>query len=313
MANQQIQLNPIKYLNNLPLYSGSKKDLNTFTKLIDRIHPLLITYDEISQLIFSDIIKSRLIGKAQEIIEINTQARSWQEIKTVLENNFGERKSCEELFDDLRSVTFSNTTLDFFNEIKFRLRLLNNKAAMIMGEGEGLNQVALNNQKSALHIFKNKMPEPMRTVLACRNPNTLESAMDILFESGYDKVGKDGFQTKYHKLNRDKEQNYRQQNRQNSNERRNNNHREYQQQTNQRHQDNDNSNNYQRRWNDHPNNYQRHWNNNNQQNQNRRFYSNQLNYNSTSNNQPQQRYPEPMEVNTVENFQHTASRENYPI
>lgn len=65
-----------------------------------------------------------------------------------------------------------NTTLDFFNEIKFRLRLLNNKAAMIMGEGEGLNQVALNNQRSALHIFKNKMPEPMRIVLACRNPNT---------------------------------------------------------------------------------------------------------------------------------------------
>lgn len=109
----------------------------------------------------------------------------------MLENNFGEKKSCEELFDDLRAVTFNKTTIDFYNDIKYRLRRLCDKAVMILGEGEAANQVALNNQRSALHVFKNKMPEPMRTVLACRNPSSLEEAMDILFENGYDRMGKD--------------------------------------------------------------------------------------------------------------------------
>ncbi|GBP06329.1 hypothetical protein EVAR_70291_1 [Eumeta japonica] len=55
-----------------------------------------------------------------------------------------------------------------------------------MGQGqEALNAVALNNSRTALNIFKSKIPEPMKTILACRNPTTLEDAMNILFEAGY--------------------------------------------------------------------------------------------------------------------------------
>ena len=32
----------------------------------------------------------------------------------------------------------------------------------------------------------------MTTILACRNPTSLEAAMDILYENGYDQMGKDG-------------------------------------------------------------------------------------------------------------------------
>lgn len=61
----------------------------------------------------------------------------------------------------------------------------------MLGGGEGANQVALNNARSTLHTSKNKMPVPMRTVLACRNPETLESAMNILFENGYERMGRE--------------------------------------------------------------------------------------------------------------------------
>ncbi|XP_075163007.1 uncharacterized protein LOC142235630 [Haematobia irritans] len=171
----QIQLDPIKYLNTIPQYNGNRNDLTNFTRLIDRIYPMLRTYDELSQLLFSDIIKSRLTGSAKEVIEINTQAQSWTDIKTILENNFGEKKNCEELFDELRSATFETNTIDLYNDIKHRHRRLNNKTLQVLGEGEAVNQVAHNNRRSALHIFRNKMPEPMRTVLTCRNPVTLES------------------------------------------------------------------------------------------------------------------------------------------
>lgn len=285
MANpNQIVLDPIKYLNNIPQFNGNRNDLLTFTRLIDRIHPVLRGYDELSQLLFSDIIKGRLVGKAKEIIEINIQAQSWTDIKRVLENNFGEKKSCEELFDELRSVTFNNTTVDFYNDIKYRLRRLNNKSLLLLGEGEAANQVAINNQRSALHVFKNKMPEPMKTVLACRNPDSLESAMDILFENGYDRMGKDGRIVK----RQPKDQNRKdQQNTDNSNRRDQNNHH------------NRNRNNHH---NNGRNNYQDNYDNNNR----RHNVNNQ-------NQQQQDQPPEPMEVNNIENFQEAASTDNFHI
>ncbi|XP_037928308.1 GATA zinc finger domain-containing protein 14-like [Teleopsis dalmanni] len=182
----QIQFEPIKYLGNLPEFNGDNRDLQTFLNLIDRIHPILQTYDELSQGLFSDLIKSKLKGKAREIIEINCQATSWNDIKAVLQNNFGDRLSCDELFDSLRATTFKTTSLDFFDEIKSKLRRLNNKTLFVLGQELGAaSTIAQNNSRTALNIFKSKIPEPMKTILACRNPNTLEGAMNILFEAGY--------------------------------------------------------------------------------------------------------------------------------
>ncbi|XP_061396310.1 uncharacterized protein DDB_G0287625, partial [Musca vetustissima] len=180
-----ITIDPLKYLGTLPEFTGDYRDLQTFINLIERVHPLLQRYDEPSQYLFSDIIKSKLKGKAREIIEINCQAQSWNEIKSILMNNFGERQSLEELFDKLKSVTFKTNSVDFYNDIKTHLRSLNNKTIITLGTGPGTNECAKNNMKTALNIFREKLPEPMKTIITCRNPDTLEIAMDILFQSGY--------------------------------------------------------------------------------------------------------------------------------
>lgn len=180
-----ITLDPIRYLERLPEFNGDKRDLYNFITLVDRIHPLLRQYDEMSQLVFSDLIKSRFKGKARETIEINFHAQTWTDMKIILMNNFGEKYSIEDLFDRMRGVTFKTNTIEFYNEIKDKLRSLNNKTCMIMGGHAGAGQIARNNMQSALNIFKEKIPEPMRTILACRNPTSLEDAMEILFKSGY--------------------------------------------------------------------------------------------------------------------------------
>lgn len=185
----RLTINPLKYLSSLPEFHGDPRDLQTFTTLIDRIHPHLRTYDETTQLLFSDIIKSKFKGKARQTIEINCHATSWTDIKSILQNNFGDRRSCEELFDELRGVTFKTTTLDFYNDIKSKLHRLNNKLIVILGESGAARQSALNNMHTALNIFKSKIPEPMKSILFCRNPDDLEQAMDILFQAGYAYAG----------------------------------------------------------------------------------------------------------------------------
>ncbi|XP_059217572.1 GATA zinc finger domain-containing protein 14-like [Stomoxys calcitrans] len=284
---------------------------------------MLRTYDEISQLLFSDIIKSRLVGKAKEIIEINTQAQSWTTIKNILENNFGEKKNCEQLFDELRAITFETTTVDFYNEIKHRLRRLNSKALLVIGEGEAANQVSLNNMKSALHIFKNKMPEPMRTVLTCRNPDSLESAMDILFESGYAYMGKDGRIVKRNDKGKRQNNEGKDGNRESSGSvRSHNNRNNYNNNRSNEH----NNHNYNNRSNDY-NNHNHNNNNNNRSNEynnhnyqhreNHNYRQDNPNYNYNRNqqrhgqnhNQPQQ--PEPMEINNVQPTSSTENHQNY--
>ena len=185
VENSPRSLDPFRFFERLPEFSGDKNELYSFISLVDRVNPLLGQYDEISQLLFFDLIKSKLKGKACEIVEINFHVDSWEGIKQILINNFGEKNSAEELYDRLRSVVFRTNVIDFYNEIKDRLRSLNNRSRIDLGNNLNAGQIVVNNMRTALNVFKSKMPEPMKTVLACRNPNSLENAMDILFSSGY--------------------------------------------------------------------------------------------------------------------------------
>lgn len=181
-----VVIDPTKYLSKLPEFDGNPSHLQNFTDLIDRVHPILQTYDELSQLIFSDLIRSKLKGRAREITEINYHARSWTEMKTLLNNNFGDRKSSEQLFDDLRSITFRTNSQDFYNEIKTALRRLNLKTINECNSiGKDPKRTLKDNIRSALNLFKNKIPEPMKSILYCRAPEDLETAISILHDSGH--------------------------------------------------------------------------------------------------------------------------------
>lgn len=284
----RLTIDPLKYLNNLPEFYGDSKDLQTFTTLIDRIYPHLRTYDELSQLLFSDVIKSKLKGKARQAIEINCHAISWTDIKNMLQNNFGDRRSCEELFDKLKSVTFRTNTLDFYNDVKDKLHRLNNKLVVILGEGEATRQSAINNKHTALNIFKSKIPEPMKSILFCRNPEDLEQAMDILFQAGYAYTGSN--------------ENRAQPNAQSSKRR-----------------------NYQQPPPNHGRNHQQPFPNqgrnylqpfpNQGRNYQQPFPNHEPNFQNPfhANRQNTRNQPEPMEIGTAENFQDRASASNYHI
>lgn len=176
----QVAIDPIKYLSNLPVYNGNKNDLYKFIELVDRVFPLLSRYDQISQEIFMDILKSRLTSKAREAVEIEN-CNSWGNLKTLLLNNFGDRLNIEQLYDELRALTFKTNCFNFYKDIKSMLCRLNNKTKL---EADSARMV-IQNSKTALRVFINKVPEPMRGILCCRNPNDLESAMQILHETGY--------------------------------------------------------------------------------------------------------------------------------
>lgn len=176
-----LAIDPLKYIEHLPEYSGRGDELFTFIELVENIIPLILKYNVDSQTILLNRIKSKLRGKAREVIEINNHVNIWSEMKSVLVNNFGDKKSALQIFDELRSVTFTSNSVYLYNQIKSILRRLNNKV-----RDEPNSQLTIDaNIQTGLNIFKDKLPEPMRSILFSRNPVTLEEALDILYEGNY--------------------------------------------------------------------------------------------------------------------------------
>ncbi|XP_055387407.1 uncharacterized protein LOC129616012 [Condylostylus longicornis] len=166
----------MQYIQNLPEFNGKGEELYSFIELVDDICPLILRYDPSSQKILLNKVRSKVIGSAREVLEINNNIQSWSEIKSVLINNFGDSKTVLQIYDKLRAVSFTTlvqTCLDLFNEIKKILRGLNNK---VKADPNSVFTTAINIE-TALNIFKDKLPKPMRSILYCRNPATIEEAM----------------------------------------------------------------------------------------------------------------------------------------
>lgn len=177
---RHIEIDPVKYAQKLPTFGGRTEELKAFLDIVEVMVPTLQTYDLESQRIVVNIIKTKLTGRAQMIININSHISSWQDIKSILISNFSDKKTSFQLLDDLKVTRFETTVLDFYNILQKKLQKLNLKSEL-----EGRINECENNKRIALETFKNKLIEPVRSVLFSRNPQTMEDALSILVEGNY--------------------------------------------------------------------------------------------------------------------------------
>lgn len=122
-ANMELTLtlNPLKYIEKLNTFDGRREDLYTFITNVDGITPTLNKYDNQSQTMCINILKSKLIGKAKRCIEIHAHLSTWKEIKELLVENFGGFKSSFQLYDDLRQTPYKGNVVSFYNEIQKKI------------------------------------------------------------------------------------------------------------------------------------------------------------------------------------------------
>lgn len=175
-----LEVDALRYLERLSPFDGKFEDLPIFLANVEDIMPLLTSYNAAGQTMLINIIKSKLIGRARQVIEIHTHLTTWIDIKRILVINFSSHKSLNQLYEELRSVTFKSNTLEFYSEIQNKLSILNQKSKQ---ENE-LNDIP-RNIITALNVFKRNIAEPMRSILFSRNPQTIENALSILSEGGY--------------------------------------------------------------------------------------------------------------------------------
>ncbi|CAD7092704.1 unnamed protein product [Hermetia illucens] len=186
-----ITLDPIKHASHLPIFDGCRDQLKNFTDMVDVMVPILHDYDTSSQIIVSNIIKSRIVGKAKQILDSSPHITKWEEIKKILYANFSDQRNSSQLLNELRSTEFRGSIIDYINLIQKRLTNLNLKVE----QEQKFNFVKIiqDNHTIALEVLNNNMPEPIRTILFCRNPTSIENVIFILSETGhlYQKKEKD--------------------------------------------------------------------------------------------------------------------------
>lgn len=178
-----ITLDPIKHASHLPIFDGCRDQLKSFTDMVDVMVPILQDYDTSSQIIVSNIIKSRIVGKAKQILDSSPHITKWEEIKKILYANFSDQRNSSQLLNELRSTEFRGSIIDYINLIQKRLTNLNLKVE----QEQKFNFVRIiqDNHTIALEVLKNNMPEPVRTILFCRNPTSIENVIFILSETGH--------------------------------------------------------------------------------------------------------------------------------
>lgn len=184
-ALSKYTVDPLQYINNIQEFHGEPEELKNFIEAVETVWPYVLQFDETGVKFFFVNIKRKVKGEAQKILNIYNSITNWNELKSILNNNFSEKKSSNKIYDELRNVDFQGTVLNFYNKIRSILSRLNLKIQSEVNNRADLIRISESNNRQALEIFKTKLGEPMFTVLQCRNPQNLEEALDILTEGNY--------------------------------------------------------------------------------------------------------------------------------
>lgn len=105
----------------------------------------------------------------------------------MLINNFGEICSADTLLDKIRTERVKTTIEDYYSSISNLLSRINN--SYLLENAQNDQQVIASNNRIALDAFKNNLPEPAKTIVLSRNPQSLNEAYKIIREVNQQSLG----------------------------------------------------------------------------------------------------------------------------
>ncbi|XP_055906605.1 probable serine/threonine-protein kinase clkA [Eupeodes corollae] len=170
----------------VPEYSGNREQLIEFIERVDNLIPLLNSFPAESLLILKGYLRDRITGKAREAFQKRGRITEWNDLRTILIEEFGERVSSGVLIDKMRSARVKTTIESYYNEINNYLCRINNVNLL---QNNNDQQIIASNNRIALEAFKHSLPEPTKTIILSRNPKSLRDAYKIILETNHQDYG----------------------------------------------------------------------------------------------------------------------------
>lgn len=175
-------------------YDGDRSRLAPF--LTNCNNAMLLARPEQRDILFKFIL-SQLEGKAESVCSLK-HFRDWPELKAFLKSTFGEVKHRDHLLLDLQTCKMrSNEDVGQFSirleSCLTRLQTDITHSTIIKSELEG--RIA-STEDLALHTFLLGLPTTLSTIVRCRNPKTLNEAVDLAIQEeklqNYVRISKQG-------------------------------------------------------------------------------------------------------------------------
>lgn len=192
-----IQLIPKEIQSIIPRFDGDDKLLNLFISKCEYvIRSFRGENNQAQQIYLFHCITSRLVGKAAVLISERENITTWEGLKELFVQHFGDPRSEACLSIELENLKIKQgeSYIDFCHRIQNVRSSLISKVNLLTDEGiKAAKYIIYNN--TALNVFLYNLPEDMIKFVRLNKCLTLESALSVVIEEV-------NFQTRYNTHNK---------------------------------------------------------------------------------------------------------------
>lgn len=167
-------MNCIKLIQN---FDGT--DTNQLPDLItqtENILPSFDVFDTNTKNILFGFIKNKFVGLCRPVIHRHGNMTEWESFKRVILKNFGEKETSDVLMDMLKLCRVESTIEEYYNKINEISNRVHNR--ILIHDDKTYTTLEVN--RIALRVFRDNLPEPTKTLIFARNPNSVEDAYKII-------------------------------------------------------------------------------------------------------------------------------------
>ncbi|CAH1644084.1 unnamed protein product [Spodoptera littoralis] len=194
-----IQLIPKEIQSIIPRFDGDDKLLNLFISKCEYvIRSFRGENNPAQQTYLFHCITSRLVGKAAVLISERENVTTWEGLKELFVQHFGDPRSeaCISIELENLKIKQGESYIDFCHRIQNVRSSLISKVNLLTDEGiKAAKYIIYNN--TALNVFLYNLPEDLIKFVRLNKCDTLESALSIVTEEV-------NFQTRYNSRNKNK-------------------------------------------------------------------------------------------------------------
>lgn len=177
-----IRLIPNEMIKLVPLFDGEKRHLNLFIRKCEYIISRFRGNETQNQYVMHTLT-SRLIGNAASLISEREDIDTWDELKLLLTQHFGDPRSEECINIELETLKIrtGESFLDFCTRIQTVRSVLMSKVNQIADANMRASKKIIY-EHTALNVFLYNLPENMVRIVRLKGPTTLEEALAVVLE-----------------------------------------------------------------------------------------------------------------------------------
>lgn len=179
----ELRLVPRELLSLIPKFEGEETLLNLFIKKAQYIHAGFATETAAQALYVYHSITSRLTGRAAALVSEREDINSWDDLKELLIQHFGDPRSEECIAIELEQLKIksSESYIDFCHRIQQMRSTLFAKVNLISDAGvKAAKMIVYNNM--ALNVFLYNLSEDLIRIVRLKQCSNLETALSIVME-----------------------------------------------------------------------------------------------------------------------------------